>query len=697
MPTSIEAKFSTLQEQINALYQQAPFATHTVDSKGFYSDINTVELSWLGCRRDELIGLKKPTDFLTPESRIRLEERLRHSDFLGFRDLELDLVGIHGEPRPISMGVSNLLSHGGEDMPSYRAICFDISAKKQAEEWNWVAMRALDPSAAVAIINPEGLIQASNTAFTQLSGYNCNELRGKPLAFLNSGYQSNSLYESILLSLSEKGTWQGELFHSRKDRSVYSVWTIFSVVKSEKKNVVFYVGCFMEISSSNGLIDKLDWLANYDDLTNLPTQRLLLNRLKYYLGLAQEKGLCGALLFLNLEDFKAINDSWGHSVGDMLLREVAARLTPFIHEGDIAARFSGDEFVVILNDLAPDLTSAATRAQVLGQEMFDLLSQPYKINNLEHVCKPCIGIRTFDGSESPSDLIVQADLAMYHAKRGEHGGIMFFNFGIKELRVSRTDIEPDLINAIKLNQFQLDLQPIFNLSRQIVGAEALLRWNHPQQGILSPSEFIHLAEKNGLIGPIGKWVMQTACRQLKLWEADPWTSNLQLAINASAREFVLGNFVETTREIIVQHAINPALLTIELTESLIISTDQIRKTIIPLRNLGVKLSLDDFGTGYSSLSLLSQLPLNQLKIERSFVAKIGNLKAVNSIILMIIGMANSLGLEILAEGVETEAQLDFLKSCGCKLFQGYLFSSPVSQEKFASLLLNNASRFTEPH
>ncbi len=377
-------------------------------------------------------------------------------------------------------------------------------------------------------------------------------------------------------------------------------------------------------------------------------------------------------------------------MGDLLLQQVAKRLESCVREGDTVARLGGDEFVIMLKDLSEHALEAAAQTEVTGNKVLAILNQPYRLTRHEYHSTPSIGATLFKGHEKSSDeLLKQADIAMYQAKTSGRNALRFFDPQMQAIITARVELEADLRLALVKNQFILYYQPQINHNRQIVGAEVLIRWQHPLRGLVSPAEFIPLAEETHLILTIGLWVLETACAQLKIWEASEHTRHLQLAVNVSSRQFYQTEFVAQVTHILSQSAINPNRLKLELTETLVLD-DTIFK-MNTLRKIGVRFSMDDFGTGYSSLSSLKKLPLDQLKIDQSFIRDITTDPDDTVIVQTIIAMGNKLGMEVIAEGVETEAQRIFLEQHDCNLFQGYLFSRPVPLDQFEALLNSSDS------
>jgi len=430
-------------------------------------------------------------------------------------------------------------------------------------------------------------------------------------------------------------------------------------------------------------------LAFYDGLTQLPNRRLLLDRLGHALAASQRNDEFGAILFLDLDNFKTINDTQGHDVGDLLLSEVAKRLQACVRDDDTVSRLGGDEFVVLLEGLHSEQASAAALAETVAEKLRDAIDQPFSIQGREFHSTPSIGISLFLSHQASIDeLLKRADFAMYQAKDAGRNAIRFFDPAMQAGLDARIALLADLRHALPQQQLHLDYQAQVDLHGRVFGAEVLLRWRHPQRGLVSPAVFIPLAEESSLILGMGRWVLHTACGQIKAWCENPAARHLRLAVNVSARQFRQRDFAQQVETVLIESGINPGLLKLELTESLVL--DNVADTIAKmqaLKKLGVGFSMDDFGTGHSSLSQLKKLPLDQLKIDQSFVRDIATDPNDAAIVQTIIVMAKSLGLDVIAEGVETREQLEFLRERGCAAFQGYLFSRPVALAQFEALLL----------
>lgn len=443
-----------------------------------------------------------------------------------------------------------------------------------------------------------------------------------------------------------------------------------------------------DITARKAAERKIENLAFYDPLTDLPNRRLLLDRLQHALASSVRSGKVGALLLIDIDNFKALNDTLGHGMGDLLLQQAAQRLMSCVREGDTVARFGGDEFVVLLENLSEHIFEAAEQTEIVGKKILTTLSQPYRLAEHEFLSTSSAGATQFIGSQhSIEELLKQADISMYQAKKVGRNTLRFFDQQMQDAVNAHAALERELRTALAEHQFQLYYQIQVDDQFHAFAAEALIRWVHPERGLVAPDQFIPLAEETGMILPIGRWVIETACNQINAWQQDVLTRDLNLAINVSAKEFHQADFVAQVHAVVQRHAINPNRLKLELTESMLLENiEDTITTMHALKKIGICLSLDDFGTGYSSLQYLKHLPLDQLKIDQSFVRDIVNDSSDRAIVRTIIAMAESLNLKVIAEGVETEEQRQLLLSKGCTNYQGYLIGKPMPIEQFEALL-----------
>jgi diguanylate cyclase (GGDEF)-like protein/PAS domain S-box-containing protein len=554
----------------------------------------------------------------------------------------------------------------------------DITERKLIDAQVRIAATVFDSQEGMTVTDANATILRVNPAFTRITGYTSEEAVGQNPRILKSGRQDDDFYVHMWDRIVREGVWEGEIWNRRKNGEIYPEYLIITAVKDDTGAVTNYVATFNDITLSKASAEEIKNLAFYDQLTSLPNRRLLLDRLRKALATLSRSGREGALLFLDLDNFKNLNDTLGHDIGDLLLRQVAGRLTACVREGDTVARLGGDEFVVMLEDLSERDIEAAAQAGVIANKIITALNQPYQLDIHSYQNTPSIGItliREYD--QGVEELLKQADIAMYQSKKDGRNTIRFFDPKMQESLRERVQLENDLCQALAEMQFELYYQIQVNRTNQPVGVEALIRWQHPERGLLGPAEFIPHAEESGLILSIGNWVLESACKMLKSWQVDERMRNLVLSINVSAKQFHQADFATHIGERIAHYGIDPTRLKLELTESLlIVDTDDTISKMRALNTLGIRLSLDDFGTGYSSLQYLKRLPLEQLKIDKSFVTDIETDSDDRAIVTTVIAMAKNLKVEVIAEGVETEAQKLFLIEKGCDRFQGYLFGRP---------------------
>lgn len=562
-----------------------------------------------------------------------------------------------------------------------------------------VAAVAFEAQIGMAITDAQNRIIKVNRAFTECTGYSSEEVIGRRPNVLSSGRHDAKFYAAMWKQIERTGTWEGEIWNRRKNGEVYPEYLTISAVKDRNGTVTNYVASFADITRRKTSEEEIQNLVFYDQLTGLPNRRMLASRLKKTLALCARKNQEGALLLIDMVDLKILNSTLGHNMGDLLLQEVARRLRDCVREGDTVSRIGGDEFVVMLEDLGEYVLGAAEQAKIVSQKIFATLGHPYQLDEHEYHIGACIGAALFSGQKSSvDDLLKEADIALQQAKKSGRDSLCFFDPKMQEALNVRSALESELRLALELQQLKLYYQVQVDDMRRPLGAEALVRWEHPTRGLVSPAHFIPLAEETGLILPIGRWVLDTACAQLAAWQNDDASRDLVLAVNVSAKQFRQEGFVGQVQAALRNNGANPNLLKLELTESLLL--DDIEGTVAimgELRSIGVRFSLDDFGTGYSSLQYLKRLPLDQIKIDQSFVRGIATDLNDRAIVRTIIAMARSMGMNVIAEGVETELQQQILQDKGCIHYQGFLYSKPVPLEKFNDLLRSRFARTTRQH
>lgn len=538
----------------------------------------------------------------------------------------------------------------------------------------------------------EGVIQLANHHAEQIFGHAPGTMRGlKTGVICLSDEQFSAMNDRANAAfIAVGGRYEDELCLRRLDGSTFWARTRGCLLDPNAPEAGS-IWVFEDITERKATEHEINSLAFYDPLTRLPNRRLLLDRLKQALASSVRSGRGCALLFIDLDDFKTLNDTLGHGMGDLLLLEVAQRLATCIREEDTVSRLGGDEFVAVLETLSENMEEAAAQAEAVGRKILSVLNQTYLLAGEEHHSAASIGITLFnDRQDTVEDLLKRADMAMYQAKAAGRNTLRFFNAEMQAAVTERAALEAGLHEAILKEQFLLYYQAQVSGDGQTTGAEVLVRWNHPQRGIVSPAEFITLAEETGLILPLGHWVLNTACTRLALWAKQPEMARLSLAVNVSARQFHRDDFVEQVLAVLERTGADPQRLKLELTESLLISNiEDVIAKMSELKKFGVGFSLDDFGTGYSSLSYLKRLPLDQLKIDQGFVRDILVDPNDAAIAKMIVALSESLGLAVIAEGVETEAQRDFLAHHGCHACQGYLFSRPLPLDEFEVFATQN--------
>lgn len=564
----------------------------------------------------------------------------------------------------------------------------DASLQQSMKRTQILVNSALD---AVVSMDQEGKVIDWNPQAEVIFGYSSEQAMGREVADLIVPPAHREAHRQGMARFVATGTptimgKRIEIQGMRSDGSEFPVeLTLLALIQNEEQFFSAYIRDITERKKSEEAIHNL---AFYDPLTKLPNRRLMLDRLKQTLLSSTRNKRFGALLFIDLDDFKTLNDTKGHSVGDQLLIEVTTRLQAVVHVDATVARIGGDEFAVLLDALSESSELAAVRVKAVADRVLVDISMPLNLQGHDYHCTASIGITMFcDQDVSVDELLKQADMAMHQAKQDGRNTICFFDPAAQTALETRVLLESWMRSALN-DQYQLYYQAQIDRNGKATGAEALIRWIHPEQGIISPAAFIPLAEETGLILTIGAWVLETACAQLKAWEHDTKARHLNLAVNVSARQFNQPDFAEKVLAVIDRTGINPDRLKLELTESMLVNdVDDIIIKMNVLKAKGVKFSLDDFGTGFSSLAYLKKLPLNQLKIDQSFVLNALTDPSDVAIIRTVIALGQSMGMDIIAEGVETEAQRNLLASLGCYHYQGYLFSKPVPLDEFERLLL----------
>ena len=687
-----ETHLLATDEKLRALYELSPLGIALTDMRGRYIEVNDAFQRMCGYSEDELRALDywalTPRGYEADEAR-QLEslERTGH-----YGPYEKEYVRKDGSLVPLRL--NGMLVTGADGRKHIWSIVEDITDRRRIETDLRIAASAFDAQVGIIVTDANGVILRVNEAFCATTGYTAGELVGQTPRLFKSGRHDANFYAAMWRSLGQAGVWQGEIWDRRKNGEVYPKWMTISAVKGDDGATTHYVSTHSDISERKAAEEEIKHLAFYDPLTQLPNRRLLLDRLHQALATSRRIARHGALLFIDLDNFKTLNDTLGHNQGDLLLQQVAERLSSCVREGDTVARLGGDEFVVMLENLSEGIDEAAAQVEAVGAKIVAALNVAYPLGGHEHHGTASIGVTLFGThQETMEELLKQADLAMYQAKASGRNALRFFDPRMQAAVNARVGLEKDLRRAVRENQFVLDYQAQVDSEGRVLGAEALVRWRHPERGLVAPDDFIPLAEETGLILPLGHWVLETACRQLVAWVGRPEADGLTLAVNVSVQQLRQRDFVAQVLAVLERTGADPRRLKLELTESLLLDNaeDTIAK-MAALKEIGVGFALDDFGTGFSSLSYLKRLPLEKLKIDRSFVLDVLTDPNDAAIARTIIALARSLGLATIAEGVETEEQRDFLADAGCHSYQGFLFSRPLPLDAFESFLARRGQR-----
>lgn len=530
----------------------------------------------------------------------------------------------------------------------------------------------------IIITDPEQTILAVNRAFTVVTGYEESEVKGKTPKILQSGRQSAHFYETMWSGLKTHGHWQGEIWNRRKSGEIYPEWLSISAVKDSFGNTSNYVGVFADISNLKNSQEQIEYLAHHDLVTGLPNRLQFNQNVVKAIDTAARADRRFALVFLDLDHFKNINDSLGHDAGDTFLREIADRLRRAVRTDDALARLGGDEFIALIENVR-----SGRDAAVVAQQMLDALSQPIHVECNEIIVSASIGVSIYpDDGNDVHTLVKHAEAAMYRAKAIGRNAYQFYAPEMTANASDRLQIEMQLRRALDNGEITLHYQPQIDLkTSELIGVEALVRWHHPERGLVPPPKFIPITEETGLINDIGAWAFRETCQQIQRWDADGCRVP-RVAINVSVRQIEREGFTELVAEALRASGVDAARIEIEITESVLMQAGNPVALLNRLRELGVSLSIDDFGTGYSSLSYLRKLPINTLKIDKSFIGDIPDNTSDAAIVQSVIALATTMAMTTVAEGVESEAQIDFLKREGCNVGQGYYFSPPLSADDF---------------
>ncbi len=617
-------------------------------------------------------------------------------DYLGGRidkfEIEFRMKHKNGSWVHILSRASMVCNEAGHPISSKRIIGthVDITERKKSELLIEKQNIALEATAnAIVITDAQARVEWVNPAFLKLTGYNQNEAIGKVMQELvQSGHQDKVFYKEMWKAIGSKKIWRGDLVNRKKDGSLYDEYMTITPVIDQNDKISHYIAVKEDISQRKASEKEIQELAFYDLLTGLPNRRLFMEQLKHAVLGSFRHQTYSALLFIDLDNFKTINDTYGHDIGDLFLIDVASRINTCIRERDIVARFGGDEFVILLEQLGSNYKEAILITSRIGEKIIAHLNQEYYANTVRHKGSCSIGICMFlNEYNKAEDILKRADTAMYKAKDLGRNQLCFFDPLMQQELEHRSQLEKELWQAIANKEFCLYFQIIINEEQAVVGVEALLRWLHPERNVIGPDEFLSLIESNNMIIPIGDWIIDEGLKQLSRWQQCETLKTLFLSLNISAVQFQKENFVTKLKANIKKHNIDCSRLFLELTESsLIYDIENTINKIEELRDMGIYLSIDDFGTGYSSLSYLKRFKLDQLKIERLFVRDILIDQDDLTLVKTIINMGKNLGLDVVAEGVENQQQFEILTAAGCTKFQGYWINRPMPEKEINALL-----------
>ena len=685
------------------LYDQSPDMFLTVDSiTGHTVDCNQRLLDTTGYARQDVVG-QRALMLCDPASTDLA--RATFTQFLGTDELpyvELQLRCRDGRILDVSVSASTAFDDAIVTATLHQMlhlVLHDVTDRKLADEARRIAATAFDSHEAMMITDAHSVILQINWAFTEITGYSPADIVGQTPSFLKSGRHDAAFFAEMEDSIRRDGSWRGEIWNRRKNGELYPAWMSVTGVRSKDGEITHYVSSQSDITLRKAAEEEISHLAFFDPLTELPNRRLLMDRLRRALATSLRSTREGALMFIDLDNFKLLNDTLGHDKGDLLLQQVALRLSACVRDSDTVARIGGDEFIVLLEELSEQSATAALQTESIGGKILAALNLPYDLAGEAHYSTPSIGMTLFgDHKNSETELLKRADLAMYQAKAAGRNTLRFFDPKIQELVTAHAMLEAELRQGVLHDELVLYYQAQVDSARRLTGAEVLVRWRHPRRGIVPPVEFIPLAEETGLIHPIGQWVLDTACRQLVAWAGQPAMAHLTIAVNVSACQFQRPDFVAQVMAVLGQTGADPHMLKLEITESLLLTdVEDIILKMTELQTHGISFSLDDFGTGYSSLSYLKRLPLDQLKIDQSFVRDVLTDPNDAAIVRTILALGHSLGLSVIAEGVETEAQCGFLAELDCHAYQGFLFSRPLPLEQFEALAQQQDSGVIATH
>ncbi len=673
-------ELAAARRQLADLIENSPSAVTLKDLSGRFVLVNRRFEEIFGLSKEEAVG--KSAAEIMPQLTRRLREN--SADDGGMTEYEESILLKDGSRTFLTSCFP--LPGSGENLCCVGCIQTDITERRKLEQRLQLDQKILEHAEeAVVITDAEAIILDVNEAYTAITGYTRDEVVGQNPRINKSGHHGKEFYQEMWRQLTERGSWSGEIWDRRKNGEVFEKWLTISAIRDSGGATVNYVGIFNDLTEKKNIERKLKNLLFYDPLTKLPNRALFVEQLEQAMSSSQSRDLPIALFCIDLDRFKDVNDALGHKAGDELLAQAAKRIRGGVRKSDVVARLCGDEFTVILSEI-----KFRESAGHLARRLIHLLQQPFHIDGEEVFINASVGISIYpdDGLDAET-LIRNADTAMHFAKEREQGSFQHFRAQMNQRLLQRINLDKQLRHALEQNEFALHYQPKYRVADgSLAGAEALVRWQHPEEGLISPAEFIPLAEESGLITALGEWCLKTACRQLKTWEGQGLGLR-RVAVNLSSRQFQSRRLLDLLRNTLDETGLAAEFLELEITESAVMENPEQAVVLLrDIRRLGITIAIDDFGTGYSSLAYLKKFPVNSIKIDQSFIADLAKDSDDAAIVESIIQLARSLGLDVVAEGVETLEQLEFLRGRNCHEAQGYYFSKPLPPDQFAKKILN---------
>ena len=681
--SEIANKNKQIENKFKFLYDEAPYPYQSLDEKGVIKDINKKWLELTGYEKDEVIGQRfsyftdEPLDRLKDVFKIFLKEKRIENELLKIKKKTGEII--------ITSFTGNISTINDE----IRTHCIfkDITQEKKIEKKLKLSDIVFENTTeGIIITNERSEIISVNNAFTNITGYSFTEIEYKNPKILKSGKHDKEFYINLWNELNKTGSWKGEIWNRKKNGEIYPEWLNLSVVKDSNGKVLNYVALFSDITKIKDSNAKIDYLAHHDPLTNLPNRLLLKARLNKSIEKCNDLKQRLAVFFVDIDNFKIINDTYGHSIGDKIINLVAQRLQKNIRKNDTISRIGGDEFIIVIEDILEEKNIRKIASKIILD-----FNEPIQLEEYLFDTTISMGISIFPNNGlTVEDLIKQADTAMYIAKNSGRNQYQFYKEEMTSEIFEKIVMKQEISDAIKNNEFEVYYQPQIDIkSNKIIGAEALLRWNHKSLGLISPNDFIPHAEETKLIIPLGDFVLKTACSFIKKLHENDLLKDGKIAVNISAVQLKHGDIFKNVLDNLKNTNLEPEFLELELTETFIM--ENIQESILILKNLkeiGVQLSIDDFGTGYSSLSYLKQFPIDKLKIDKSFITEIPNSQKDIAIAKTIIALAKGLGIKVIAEGVEKENQKNFLTLENCDQIQGWVYAKALKENEFIEFVKN---------